>query len=185
VEKRALWEQVGERSGIASALRDVGWLARHEGATAQARAHYLEALGLERDLGDAIGIAATLAGLGDVARDDGDATQAAAQYRQGLTLLRGREAPNEAAACLAGLAALAWAEGDGARAATLFGAAAGARLPETTITPASVADGAGVIAAIRAVLGEEAFAVAWAAGQALALEEALALAGHEEAPIGE
>ena len=182
VEKRILWEQVGERSGIASALRDLGWLARHEGATAQARAHYLEALGLERDLGDAMGIAAALTGLGDVARDEAEYAQAAAQYREGLTLLRGHAAPNEVAACLDGLALVAWAAGDAERAAMLHRAAASVRLPETTITPASVPEGAAHIAAARAALGEERFTAAWAAGQALVLEDAvdLALEGHAE-----
>jgi hypothetical protein len=134
----------------------------------------MEALGLARDLGDAGGIAATLAGLGDVARDQGDYAQAAVRYVEGLTQLLGSEAQNEYAACLDGLAAVAWAGGDAARAATLCGTAAGARLPEIAITPASVPEGAGVIVAIRAALGEEAFAAAWAAGQVLALE------GHAE-----
>jgi hypothetical protein len=186
VEKRALWEQVGERSGIASALRDLGWLARREEVPAEARAHYLQALGLERDLGDAAGIAATVAGLGDLARDQGDYAQAAALYVEALTQLRGSEAQNECAACLEGLAAVAWAAGDAERATRLCGAAAVLRLPEITVTPAFMAGGAGLIAATRAVLGEEAFAAAWAAGQALALEDAVALALEKgEAPLPE
>jgi predicted ATPase/transcriptional regulator with XRE-family HTH domain len=182
VEKRALWEQVGERSGIASALRDLGWLARREGAPAEARAHYLEALGVERDLGDGAGIAATVVGLGDLARDQGDDAQAAALYVEALTQLRGSEAQNECAACLEGLAAVAWAAGDAERATRLCGAAAVLRLPEITVTPAFMAGGAGLIVATRTVLDEEAFAAAWAAGQALALEDAVALAleGHAE-----
>jgi non-specific serine/threonine protein kinase len=182
VEKQALWEQVGERSGIASALRDLGWLVRREGAPAEARAHYLEALVLERDLGDTAGIAATLAGLGDVARDQGEYAQAAAHYVEGLIQLRASEAQNEFAACLEGLAALAWAGGDAQRATRLCGAAALRRLPEITVTPAFMAGGAEIAAATRAALGEEAFAAAWAAGQALAPDEAVAqaLEGHAE-----
>jgi hypothetical protein len=121
-------------------------------------------------------MAATLAGLGDVARHQGDFAQAADLYVEGLTQLRGSEARNEYAACLEGLAAVAWAGGAAARAARLCGAAAVARLPDITFTPACVAGGAEVVAAARAALGEEEFAAAWAAGQALALEEAVALA---------
>jgi predicted ATPase/DNA-binding XRE family transcriptional regulator len=176
VEKRALWEQVGERSGIASAMRDLGWLARQKGETAQARVHYEEALGLERDLGDAAGIAASLAGLGDVACDQGDHAQATIHYADGLAKLAGSDTRNEHAACLEGLATVAWAGGDADRAARLWGAATAARMPDITITPASVTEAAEVITAARAALGEERFNSAWAAGQALTLEEATALA---------
>jgi non-specific serine/threonine protein kinase len=182
VEKQALWEQVGERSGIASALRDLGWLARREGSQAEARAHYLEALRLERDLGDGAGIAVTLAGLGDLARDQGDHVQAVALYTEGLALLRGSDVRNERAVCLEGLAAVAWMGGDAQRAARLCGAAAVRRLPDITLTPASLAGSAEVIAATRAALGEEAFAAAWTAGQAMSPEQAIAYA-QEDPPV--
>jgi predicted ATPase/class 3 adenylate cyclase len=176
VEKRALWEQVGERSGIAAALRDLGWLERREGAMAQARARYEEALGLERDLRDDAGIGATLAGLGDVTRDAGDHAEAAAHYAEALAVLRGSEAHNERAVCLEGLAAVAWAGGDAARAARLCGAAAAARLPDLNITPISLVGCTEVVEATRAALGEAQFAAAYAEGEALTLEQAIALA---------
>jgi hypothetical protein len=111
---------------------------------------------LERDLGDPAGVAATLAGLGDVAQDLGDYEQATAHYVEGPIQLRGSEAQNECAACLEGLAAVAWAGGDPQRATRLCGAAAVRRLPDITLTPASVTEGAAVIAATRAALGSRA-----------------------------
>jgi hypothetical protein len=43
------------------------------------------------------------------------------------------------------------------------------------------------VAALRAALGEDGYAAAWAEGEALRLEEAVALglAGHDEAPRGQ
>ena len=169
-EKRSVWEQVGERSGVAGALRELGWLARHEGATAQAHGYFAEALVLERELGDAAGIAASLAGLGDVARDAEEYAQAAVHYAEGLAQIEVGEAPNERAACLEGLVAVAWAGGNAAQAVRLCAAAAAARLPEVVITPIARAQCAEVVAAARAVLGEEAFAAAWAEGRAMPLE---------------
>jgi tetratricopeptide (TPR) repeat protein len=183
-EKQTLWEQVGERSGIASALRDLGWLARREGDLKQAWACYERALGLERELGASVGIAAALAGLGDVARGQGDYMQAVAYYADGLLQFHGHEAWNERAVCLEGLAAVAWAGGDAARAARLCGAAATARLPDFTLTPLTLAECAELIAVTRATLGEEHFASAWAAGQVLSLDQAIAEA-LETAPVAD
>jgi predicted ATPase/class 3 adenylate cyclase len=179
VEKRALWEQVGERSGIAGALRDLGWLSGREGNLGQARAWYEEALALERDLRDPAGMSAALAGLGDVAAAAGDQAQAASLYAEGLACLRGTDARNEQAACLEGLAAVAWAAGDARRAAGLCGAAAAARVTELMLAPAALAECAEVSAAIRAALGEEQFAAAWAEGKAMTLEQAIGFALEE------
>ena len=170
-EKRALWEQVGERNGIAGALRDLGWLARRERALPEARAFYTDALGLERDLVDTIGIAVSLAGLGDVAYCNGNHAQASACYDQGLALLPEGDAWNERATCLDGLARVAFTTGDARRAAWLCGAAAARRRPDLTISPVTVAGSTEVMVAARTVLGEAAFAAAWAAGQDAEAEE--------------
>ena len=184
-EKQMLWEQVGERNGIASALRDLGWLARHEGDLAQSRECYEHALELERDLQDAAGIAASLAGLGDVAREQGDHARAKALYADGLVQLRGTEARNEVAVCLEGLAAVVWAAGDAERAARLCGAAYSVDIPDLTITQRSVSGCAEFLAAIRGALGEEQFAAAWAAGQALNMDQAIAYAQQMATPAGD
>jgi hypothetical protein len=77
---------------------------------------------------------------------------------------------------------VAAAQGQPARAAALCEAAAAAR---TTIgaplPPAQRASYDATVAAAQAALGEDAFAAAWAAGQALPLEQASATAleaGH-------
>ena len=172
-EKRAVWDQVGERSGVAGALRDLGWLARREGATMQAQEYLGEAIALERALGDAAGIAASLAGLAEVALDADDPALAATYFAEGLAQLGAHEAPNERATCLEGLAAVAWAGGDAVQAVRLCAAAAVARIPEIVITPITRAQCAAVIAAFRAALGEEGFASAWAEGRDMPQEAAL------------
>jgi hypothetical protein len=72
---------------------------------------------------------------------------------------------------------LAADEGQPERATRLYGAADGLR--EATGTLVEEADRAAherAVAAIRAALGEEVFAATWAAGRALALDAAIALA---------
>jgi hypothetical protein len=85
------------------------------------------------------------------------------------------------ATCLESLARVAAAQGQPERAAQLFGAAAlrdalGAPLP-----PADRADYERQVAAVRATLGEEAFAAVWAEGRGMPLEEAAAFAMAETA----
>jgi non-specific serine/threonine protein kinase len=88
-----------------------------------------------------------------------------------------------------GLESLAWvaaASGQSRRAARLCGAAEALR--EVLGVPLSPAQRTGhdqAVQAMRATLGEEAFAAAWAAGRALSLEQAVALAlecGGDNAP---
>jgi hypothetical protein len=79
--------------------------------------------------------------------------------------------------CLEGWASVAGGAGRPEQAARLFGAAEALRdLTNTPRPPADVADYDRTLAALRAALGEEAFAAAWAAGQAMSLDEAVALA---------
>ena len=79
------------------------------------------------------------------------------------------------AICLEGLAAVAGARGQPARAAQLYGAAAALR--ERIGAPLPPGDRLGYdrhLATARACLDEGAWAAAWAEGQAMPLEEAVA-----------
>ena len=78
------------------------------------------------------------------------------------------------AGCWEGLARVAGALGQPGRAAWLFGAAEVLRdTLGAPLAPADRADNEREIAAARAVLGEEAFAAAWAEGRALSLDGAI------------
>jgi hypothetical protein len=107
----------------------------------------------------------------------GDCARALCLQREGLALARQIGARNLLETGLRELALTLVALEQPLRAAQLGGVAAGLRealgLP---LRAPEQADQERAIAAMRAVLGEDAFAVAWAEGRALPLEEAVALA---------
>jgi predicted ATPase len=174
-EKLAFWRHVGDRTGIAATLDELGAVALQEGGHTPAQALFEEALTLRRELGDSPRVAASQAHLGDLARAQGDYERAATRYREGLAPLRhGGDRP-VMAACLEGMAAIAMACVQPERSAHLLGAAAGMR--EGTFVLYVWDDRAArerLVAAVRAALGDVAFAVAWAAGQAMTPDDAIA-----------
>ena len=130
---------------------------------------------LRRELEDSAGEAATLAHLADLAYAQGDRERAVTLYREGLDLVRATADRAVAALCLEGLAAVALAGSQPARAARLYGASATQRRGTFVL---NVWDDRVArdqqVAAVRTALGGKAFAAAWAAGQAMPLEEASA-----------
>jgi hypothetical protein len=94
-------------------------------------------------------------------------------------------AQNQIAVCLEGMAAVACAGAHAARSARLLGAATALRPAELLILPVTSATREGTIAAARAVLGTTAFEVAWAEGQAMTLEQAIAYAQEAEPAAGD
>jgi hypothetical protein len=170
----AHWRNVGDRTGIAATLAEMGALAQQEGDHAQAHALLEEALALRRTLRDSVGVAASLAHLGNLATTQGERARAAMLYRDGLELLRTTGDRAVAALCLEGLATVAVADGYPERAARLYGA--GARQRRGTYVLNVWDDRVACdqqIVALRAALGDEAFAAAWAEGQAMTPAEAM------------
>ena len=174
-ESLALYRQVGDQMGTAGSLDSLGDVAHDQGDYARAAVLLQESLALYRALGDQRGTAASLHSLGDVAREQGDYARAAALLQESLALRRQAGHKRGIARCLEGLAGVGGARGQAGRAARLYGAAAALR--EAIGVPLPPADRAvhdRGLAAARAGLGEAAFAIAWAAGQALPLEQAVA-----------
>jgi Tfp pilus assembly protein PilF len=184
-EKLAFWRDIGNRTGIAATLAEMGALALQEGDHVQAHALFDQALALRRELGDNAGVAASRAHLGDLASAQGEHERAATFYRDALDLLHPADDRVVAASCLEGLAAIASAAGHPERAARLYGA--GATLRRGTFV-LNVWDERVArerqVEAVRAALGEAAFAAAWGAGQAMTPEQAIAdaLDGPQSAP---
>ncbi len=170
----ALNQGVGDRWGRSFVLYNLGEIARRQGDTRRARALLEESVRLSRALGDRRNMLTAFMYLGGVALTEGDAEQAMALYQQSLALSRTMGNMEYVAESLEGLAGALWASGDPAWAARLLGAAATARtLLRTIRTPSEQRLYEPRVQAIRAALGDEAFARAWAAGAALSLGQAL------------
>ena len=175
-EALALHRDLGDRRGIATALGNLGAVARYQGDYRRATTLYEEALARVRDLGDTHGIAIGLSSLGAVAWVQGDHRRATAQLAEALVLSQavGDKTWNTAI-CLEVLAGVACAQGQPERATRLCAAAAALRT--ATGTPLDRFDRTtydSIVAAAQEALDDDAFAAAWAVGQALPLEQAIA-----------
>ena len=119
-------------------------------------------------------LANTLARLGSIEYEMGRDARASKLYAESLELMRRFGFRAAAVDCLEGLARVAAMQGRPERAARLLGASAALRDEMgAPLAPASRADHDHAANAARAALGEDAFAAAWAVGQAMSLEEAI------------
>ncbi len=160
-----------------------GWVAinlavalREKGQYALAAAHLEEALRLEREAGYTEGVILALGDLGNLARDQGDSARAMALYREALEVARDLAGTREVIEVIGAVGIMAAAAGQAERAARLLSAARvqrerlglryGVREDQVALEHA--------VAAASSALGEQAFAAAWAAGQALSPSQAVA-----------
>lgn len=180
-EGLALFREVGDRWGIARALNILGELSLATGNIGAAQALVTEAQALYQDIGDRLGATRSLSSLGDVALVQNDLPSARRWYEQSLTLLAEVGDRLLVAHCLAGLATVAAADARVAHAARLSGAAAALLHAvggiEHSVGRADVARGLEIA---RAALTAEAFAAAWAEGQVMSLDQAVACALEPE-----
>jgi predicted ATPase/class 3 adenylate cyclase/Tfp pilus assembly protein PilF len=174
-ESLAVYRAAGEPWGVAIVLNNLGDVAMRQGDLERAEAAFAEALALDRAVEDGAAVALALSNLGEVARKRGDLSRAEALQREALALVREVGDPRRGAEVLELLANTAGAAGRGARAARLLGAAATVRqtlgVPQP---PLEREDTEQAVATARAALGEDAWMAAFAAGQALSLERAIA-----------
>jgi predicted ATPase/transcriptional regulator with XRE-family HTH domain len=178
-ESLTLQRESGDKWGIAISLNNLGHLARLQGECTRARPLLEESLALSRELGDKGGIAWSLTNLGLEAHTQGDTTQARRLLKESLPLFRELGDRWGIAYSLGGVATVISVQGQPpetlARAVRLFGAAAALRATiSASVPPNERADYDRTVTAVRTALGAAAFAAAWAEGQALTLEQALA-----------
>ncbi len=179
---RALFEQsltlaqeLGDKAEISRALTNLGEVALYQGDCAVAY-HYLEqSLVLRRELGNRWGAALALNNLGLVAMAQGNPDEARRLFAESLGIRREVGDRRGITHCLVGLAGVAWLQAQPNRATRVLGAtealleALGARLEgnDRALYDRNVAE-------LKAHLGEDRFAAAWATGRALPLEAAIA-----------
>jgi tetratricopeptide (TPR) repeat protein len=164
---------LGDTIGIAVGLTNLGDVARQEGDLTGAAVLYEESLALWRDQGGVNwGMPWALLGLGDICLQRGDHAAARGYCTESLTIARQEDQIAASLEALAGLAAL---QGQPARALRLAGAAAALReRVGWQPWPADQARLTGRLAVAREALSVEGQTAAWAAGQALPVEQAIA-----------
>jgi hypothetical protein len=177
---------------IAGVLASLGALALHRGDRRAARGRFEEALARAREVGNKEQIAGLLLRLAGLAHCEGDEATAHRQAQEALHLSHQLHNVRRAYHALEWLSLVAGAQAEWGRAVRLAAAARRAREQDCAATvafplgaafplglaPASDDLQAGLAAARRA-LGEPAFAAAWAQGQAVSLEQAIASALEE------
>jgi len=165
--------QTGTTSAEALALALHGEIALAQGETTTARLQIEQSHILWQKVGNQGMLASTRALLAKVLAVEGDHTAARTMYEE--SLLRGLGIV-DIAPTVEGLAVVVAEQGETTWAVRLLAAAAalrdslGAPLP-----PVCRADYERFLVAARAQLGEQAFAVAWAEGQSMTWEQALAV----------
>jgi tetratricopeptide (TPR) repeat protein len=177
-----MFRQLKNLTGIASSLADQGNVALKQDDLEAARSSYEESMRIFQELGHKMNIAIALNNLGKIAREQGDTQAAGALHRESLRIrveLGDKGGYPWSLEAFARLAALM----DPERAARLWGAAESLRESlGWPLSPNEHPEYDRALASAREALGEEAFAGAWAEGQALTLEEAIRCALESEHP---
>jgi predicted ATPase/class 3 adenylate cyclase len=177
-ESLTIRRETGDRTGISQSLMCLGMLAFGRGDYASARASQEESLAIQRDIGDKKMMAFSLTSLGMVAASENrDFSSARANLAEGLMIRKEIGNRRDIAYSLRAFAWLASKESNPGRATSLWGAEERVREEiGALLAPGEHEEYDRLVADVRLTLGEEAFSAARAAGYAMTLEEAVALA---------
>ncbi len=173
-EALALSRELGDTRGIGFALSGLGEVAMRQGAYARATRLVEESLELRRQIGNKWGVGVSLGTLGWVALRERDWNRAVARLGESLDVRREIGDKSGSAWCLERLAEMAMAQGQAEKAVRVFGAATALRASiGSVMDPVDQPESASELAALRARLGEERFAAAWAEGRSLTMDQAI------------
>lgn len=172
-ESLALLREVGDNWSRAWTLHFLGELTRVEGDHARARALFEDALSLFRSIGDRGNAAMVLRDFGGLARSQGECESARDFLAQAMNIYRELGWVRYQAVTLCSFGILAADAGAHTRAVQLI-AAASSQIPLDLLQPPERATCDASLAAARVALGEEAYGTAWAKGQGMTVEQAIA-----------
>jgi ATP/maltotriose-dependent transcriptional regulator MalT len=181
-EGLSLARELGDRTLIARALNAAGYTMWNQGDLDQGTALTQGGLTLARELGDKTLILSTLETLGSILLSKGDLDGAIACFTEGLSVAQ--ELGNETLVAwhLRGLARVAVVRMQLKLAVRLFGAAAVRYDINIELSPDLREDYVRMVENVRAKLGEQAFAAAWAEGRKMTLEQILAAPEPQSTP---
>ncbi len=183
VECLALSQEVGFKEGIAAYYCVSGQLALREKDLLTARMLAEKSVILYREIGHRHGTANALALLGKIYTTEGNYAAAQTLYEQSLAISGELSEKWVATVFLVALGEVVAAQRQLAWAAQLWGAAEALRDAIGIPIPlVERADYERSVSATRVHLGERAFAAAWAQGQSMTLEQALAAKGQKPTP---
>jgi tetratricopeptide (TPR) repeat protein len=176
-EALATRREIGDLSGVAASLGNLGLVASARGDYEAARDRLEESLATSRDLGNKLFIAHSLDNLGRVAHARCDYAAARTLHEESLGLRRELGDKRGIAFSLEAFGLLAAATQQSERAARLFGAAEALReAVSVPLTRSERNEMEAPVAALRKAIGDEAFDGAWQAGRIMASESAIMLA---------
>jgi predicted ATPase/DNA-binding XRE family transcriptional regulator len=167
--------ELGDAQAAGVALQVLSDAAYRQGDLPSSERFGEESVALLRVAGDEWALGLALINLGAVALARADAPAAIAYYQESLALGLGVDADWVIASALAGFAAVAAARGDHTAAARLLGATETLREASHQGRLSNYFHHAQTTRAVRAALGEAAFAAAWDDGRALPADEAVDL----------
>ena len=169
---------IGNTLGTGSALHLLAHVAAAEGDYRAARPLYEERLRVSRDAGVTRAVAVTLGDLANLARMEGEDSRARALWQESLSILRHYTGNAwHVAWALGNVGALEARRGRFASGARLLSAATVTHsLFRTSLDPDERAECDAALMASRASLSEDAFSKAWADGQAMTPQRAIAFA---------
>lgn len=176
-EALALFREVDDQPGLGLVYNSIGEHARLSGDLARARSAYEQSLAIAERTGDARRQYYVLYNLAFVAQRAGNHHEAIRALRRSLALCQDLGVPTDVIQELLALAGSLGALGEPVRAAQLFGAAhAFLQHRGVLIDPSDQPEHDRNMAVVRAQLGEAAFEAAWAKGQAMTFDQAVAYA---------
>jgi DNA-binding CsgD family transcriptional regulator/tetratricopeptide (TPR) repeat protein len=172
----AIWRDLDQPYWIATALHELGDAHYRRGDQAISQRMHEEALAIWRELGHRLWIAWETHYLADIEKDAGAYARAATYWQESLAISREERITWGVANVVRGVAGLADVYGQADRVTRLYAAAVRLRvsigLPD--VWPQDRAHFAGMIGRVRAQMGEAAFSAAWAYGEAMSLDDAIA-----------